>query len=85
MSHTDVVAKLKDALDALQESKPKDKTAVDRAYSICINEMEKILVYFESSAIPAGFGSGMAFPDLRDRLGENLGLARIGEDLRAAK
>ncbi len=47
MSHNHVAAKLKDALDALRKSKPKDRSDVDRVYAVCITEMEKLLAYFE--------------------------------------
>lgn len=47
MSNNEVAAKLKDALEALRKSKPKDRSEVDRVYAVCITEMEKLLAYFE--------------------------------------
>ncbi len=47
MSHNEVAAKIKDALEALRKSKPKDRSEVDRVYAVCITDMEKLLSYFE--------------------------------------
>ena len=56
MSHSEVAEKLKDALDTLREGKPKDRSQEDRVYSVCISEMEKILVYFKDSVAEDGVG-----------------------------
>lgn len=51
MSNNEVAAKLKEALDALRKSKPKDRSEVDRVYAVCITEMEKLVAYFEYNAL----------------------------------
>jgi hypothetical protein len=51
MTHNEVAAKLKDALEALRKSKPKDRSEEDRVYAVCITEMEKLVAYFEHNVV----------------------------------
>jgi hypothetical protein len=37
---------LQAALDALREAKPNDRSEADRAYQICITDLEKLIAYF---------------------------------------
>jgi len=38
---------LKETRDELQNAKPNDRSSVDRAYAICITDLERVTAYFD--------------------------------------
>lgn len=51
MSKEQAVQKLEEALDALRQAKPEDRSEEARRYAVTITELEKVLAYFNTFVV----------------------------------